>query len=79
MFFLYDRHVIKQSINPINHQNNGIIALTNHQNDGLIVAETGIGAKTMKYIIPEYTTAEHIKELRKRLNMTQKEFAEFAG
>ena len=33
----------------------------------------------MKYIIPEYTTAEHIKELRKQLNMTQKEFAEFAG
>ena len=33
----------------------------------------------MKYIIPDHTTAEHIKELRKQLNMTQKEFAEFAG
>ena len=55
------------------------MALTNHHIDGLIEAEMEIGAKRMKYIIPEYTTAEHIRELRKRLNMTQKEFAEFVG
>ena len=55
------------------------MTLTNHHIDGLIEAEMEIGAKRMKYIIPEYTTSEHIRELRKRLNMTQKEFAEFAG
>ena len=29
------------------------------------------------YIIPEYVTAKEIKELRKKLNLTQKEFASF--
>ena len=28
------------------------------------------------FAIPEYTTAEDIKDLRKRLKLTQKEFAE---
>lgn len=31
----------------------------------------------MDYIFPEYTTADEIKKLRKRLGMTQKEFAKF--
>lgn len=31
----------------------------------------------MNYIIPEYTTADEIKKLRKRLKMTQNEFAKF--
>lgn len=30
-----------------------------------------------RYLIPEYVTAKEIKEVRKKQNMTQKEFAEF--
>ena len=30
-----------------------------------------------KYAIADYTTAEEIKNVRKELNMTQKEFAEY--
>ncbi len=32
-----------------------------------------------KYAIADYTTAEEIKNVRKELNMTQKEFAKFIG
>ena len=32
--------------------------------------------KEKLFAIPEYTTAEDIKDLRKRLKLTQKEFAE---
>ena len=35
--------------------------------------------KSVKYIIPEYTTSERIKEIRKDLNMSQKDFSEFIG
>ena len=35
--------------------------------------------KEKLFAIPEYTTAEDIKDLRKRLKLTQKEFADRLG
>lgn len=33
----------------------------------------------MEYVFPKYTTGEKISEMRKHLNMSQREFAEFSG
>ena len=35
--------------------------------------------KNTQYAIPEYLTAEEIKEIRKKMKLTQKEFAELLG
>lgn len=43
---------------------------------GIIKLE-GEFMKERLYITPEYTTAKEIKQIRKELHLTQKEFAEF--
>ncbi len=35
--------------------------------------------KNNGYVIPDHTTGARVKEIRKKLNMSQKEFAEFVG
>ena len=61
-----------------NHQNDGKKGFTNHQNNGLMKTDYEFGDEIMnetRFITPEYITADEIKAIRRKLSVTQKEFA----
>ena len=62
-----------------NNQNDGKNKLLCHQNDGKMYLKVVNGMKNIRYAIPEYVTSNDVKRVREKLNMSQREFANFVN
>ena len=60
-----------------NNQNDGKNTLLCHQNDGKMYLKVVNDMKNIRYAIPEYVTSNDVKRVREKLNMSQREFANF--
>ena len=51
----------------------------NNQNDGNMRLRVVNDMKNIRYAIPEYVTSNDVKRVREKLNMSQREFADFVN